>query len=560
MPLESLSAPITLLLHFSFTLKGHFLMPFVHMRTFSSYGPVDPELHFSVPRPELVDQCTEQLLGHPQKGGHYFTIWASRQTGKTWLMRQVAARIRQDYPEDYIVATMSMESVSMEDTELAERFLERVPLLFSDTFDLEIPPPKSWGEFRNAFHKKRGVFDKPVILFIDEFDSLPSKVIDAVVRAFRSLYLDRENNFLHALALIGVRSVLGFSSDRGSPFNIQRSLEVPRFTHEEVLDLYRQYQEESGQSIDPQVVEAVWKATRGQPGLTCWFGELLTEKYNPDPTQPLDYRAWKTVYRKALCVEPNNTILNMVAKARGKYKKYLMKMFTVSNVPFHIHQPWCNYLHLNGLLDSEKQVDDRGEDIEVCRFSSPFIQESICNALRDDLVNAPANLLPLDPFDDISDVYQGPKLELPALLRRYVEYLDRLQAKGINPWKGQPTRSDLRITEAVGHFHLYWWLMEAIGRKVIISPEFPTGNGKVDLHLQRDQKRGLIEIKVFTTLDALPDYREQAARYAGQVGLQEATLAIFVPGIGQEAGERLSGSEVCNGIQINVVAIGCLIE
>ena len=32
---------------------------------------------------------------------------------------------------------------------------------------------------------------------------------------------------LHGLALVGVRAVLGIDSDRGSPFNVQRSLHVP---------------------------------------------------------------------------------------------------------------------------------------------------------------------------------------------------------------------------------------------------------------------------------------------------------------------------------------------
>ncbi len=33
------------------------------MRTFSSYGPVDPELHYYVPRQELVNFAYQQLLG-----------------------------------------------------------------------------------------------------------------------------------------------------------------------------------------------------------------------------------------------------------------------------------------------------------------------------------------------------------------------------------------------------------------------------------------------------------------------------------------------------------------
>ncbi len=70
-------------------------------------------------------------------------------------------------------------------------------------------------------------------------------------------------------------------SQRGSPFNIQRSLHVPNFTPEEVTDLFEQYQAESGQRIDPEVIRAVYETTRGQPGLVGWFGELLTEKFNP---------------------------------------------------------------------------------------------------------------------------------------------------------------------------------------------------------------------------------------------------------------------------------------
>ena len=40
------------------------------MRKFSSYGPVDPEIHYYVPRQALVDFAYQQLLGdNPDKGG-----------------------------------------------------------------------------------------------------------------------------------------------------------------------------------------------------------------------------------------------------------------------------------------------------------------------------------------------------------------------------------------------------------------------------------------------------------------------------------------------------------
>ena len=76
---------------------------------------------------------------------------------------------------------------------------------------------------------------------------------------------------MHGLALIGVRAVLGVDSERGSPFNIQRSMYVLNFTKDEVYDLYNQYIEESGQRVEDEVIASVYRVTRGQPGLVCWF-------------------------------------------------------------------------------------------------------------------------------------------------------------------------------------------------------------------------------------------------------------------------------------------------
>ena len=141
--------------------------------------------HFCVPRRELVETCVEQLVGAPDKGGHYFTMWAPRQTGKTWLMRQAKKEIESRYADRFIVGAMS------------------------------------------------------------------------------------------------VQGVLGADSPRRSPFNVQRSLHVPNFSDDEVAELFRQYQAESGQEAQPAVVGEVLRVTRGQPGLIGWFGELLTELRPP---------------------------------------------------------------------------------------------------------------------------------------------------------------------------------------------------------------------------------------------------------------------------------------
>ncbi len=536
------------------------------VRRFFSYGPVDCKYHFCVKRSELVEQCFEQLIDIPDKGGHYFTIWAPRQTGKTWLMRQVKQEISRRYPDQFVVFNFSLGNLrGLQDREWDSA---KLPESLSDLLENELPGKpevRTWKAFSQLFSKANGLWDKPLILLIDEADTAPPSLLDLIVGRFRELYLSRENNRLHGLALIGVRAILGLDSRRGSPFNIQKSLHVPNFTLAEVEELYRQYQEESGQKIKPAVVEKVYQATRGQPGLVSWLGELLSEKYNPGQNQIIGLDTWELVWNMARFIEPNNTVMNLIAKARmTEYQGFLMELFTRPDMPFSFHTPIHNYLYLHGIVEPETIQQPDGRFVNICRFTSPFIQESLYYALSNELVGDSTPILALEPLDDLADVFnpapQGTTeggLDLPALLRRYKDYLARLKAKGINPWKEQPRRkTDLHLTEAVGHFHLYAWLQAAVGRQCVVSPEFPTGNGKVDLHLRCKDKQGVIEVKSFVDAYQATQDRMQAARYAKSLGLEKVTVAMFVPLDDETILEKLSVKEVRQGIQVTVVAIG----
>ncbi len=527
------------------------------MRRFHSYGPVDCERHFCVGRESLVEKCLDYLIGDPAKGGHYFTIWGPRQTGKTWLMREVIKVIRSRYDDRFLVGAMSMQGLVMKESEPDEAFLLRAPMLVELAFGIEIEAPDTWEQWQMAFSKSRGIFGKPVVLVIDEFDSLPPKVIDNLVRLFRNIYLNREAFNLHSLALIGVRAVLGIESERGSPFNIQRSLHVPNLTKDEVVDLFGQYRKESGQEVDPVVIEKVYQVTRGQPGLVSWFGELLTEKFNPGKDKKLDLLVWERTYGRACTTEWNNTILNLIKKAKGAYRPHVLELFAGSNVPFTLDADWCNYLYLHGIIDYESGIDSLGRETEICRFSNPFVQLRLYNTLTRDLVGDRTPILALDPLDDLSEVFDSQTLRMPALIRRYKDYLKRLKASGINPWKDQPRRVDMHLTEAAGHFHLYAWLREAVGRYCVISPEFPTGNGKVDLHLNCGGKAGIIEIKSFTDARQSRDAVRQAAGYAALLGSSSVVLVLFAPVEDETVLERLSGEQNLDGVVVTSFAISC---
>jgi hypothetical protein len=526
------------------------------MRHFCSYGPVNSKAHFCVQRQTLIATGVQQLIGSPEEeSGHYFTIWAPRQTGKTWLMRQIEQAISQQYPEEFTVFSFSLGALRgmsfspSENSDFPGRFGE----LIQDKLPGE-PPVNNWKQFFQLFSKKKGLWDRPLILLIDEVDTIPLSLLDLMVAQFREMYLDRQNNWLHGLALIGVRAVLGIESQRGSPFNIQRSLKVPNLTFEEVKELYRQYQDESGQQIEPTVVEKVYESTQGQPGLVSWFGELLTEKYNPGTV--IDMETWKIVWQNARFVEPNNTVMNLIAKAREpEYQQFLIKLFGNNNIPFSFHRPVCNYLYLHGII---KPFSITSPELgQICRFTSPFIQDCLYYALTDEIIGDERAILPLAPLDELSDVFTSSSLNIPALLTRYKDYLERLRAKGINPWKEQPRRkTDLHLIEAIGHFHLFSWLRDAVRDDCIVSPEFPAGNRQVDLHLRCGNQRGIIEVKSFVKHSQIKDAQDQAADYANKLSLDSVTIALFIPVLEETVLEQLSTTEVVNGIEVTVVAIG----
>jgi hypothetical protein len=262
---------------------------------------------------------------------------------------------------------------------------------------------------------------------------------------------------------------------------------------------------------------------------------------------------------KARFVEPNNTVMNLISKARDpEYHGFLMQLFTQSDVPFSFDDLLHNHLYMHGIISTETVEYLNGELAEICRFSSPFIQTRIYHALKRDIVNDTRLPLAIEAGDTLSDVFDPAKrnIDLPALLQRYKNYLIRLKAAGHDPWKQQPRRkTDFQLSEAVGHFHLYGWLQSA-ARRCIISPEFPTGNGKVDIHLRYEQKQGIIEIKSFVDNYQLNIDKGKAAQYATSLGLDNITMAVFVPVLDEDVLTKLSGVETINGVEVTVVAIG----
>ena len=500
------------------------------MRKFSSYGPVDKDLHYYAPRIALIDHAQNQLQGEdPTKGGHYITVWAPRQTGKSWVMREVIKRVRAE--DDFEIGVISLQSAKTitDEKRVLKLFVQRL----QDRFERNFPLVQTWEELGVLFTST--YFSKPLILIIDEFDALQETFINRFANEFRDMFLGRidessapsgeKKTLLHGLALIGVRSVLGIENITGSPFNVQRSVHIPNLEKEEVLQIFQDYQDESSQRIEPAVVRRIYDEMKGQPGLTCWLGELLTETHNRhDGDIIMD--DFEYTFSSALNAQPNNNILNIVSKAKQEqYKPIILEMFQAgSKLSFRYDDPITNYLYMNGVIDYEETRDKMGHYQQYLKFPSPFVQKRLFNYFSHDLFMGLKRLY--DPFTDLSNTMSDTHLDIVHIVRLYEDYLHKNRG-----WlfKNAPRRrTDEHIYEAVYHFSLYMYLIQFLQEYGSVVPEFPTGNGQIDLIIYYSNKVYPLEVKSFINRREHQESLKQAAKYGHKLKVSESWLITFI--------------------------------
>ncbi|MCU0286316.1 MAG: ATP-binding protein, partial [Acidobacteria bacterium] len=400
------------------------------MRRFTSYGPINPKLHYYMPRESLIEKAYLNMLGEvPSEGGHYFTVWAPRQTGKTWLMQQILHRLNKD-PRFHSLK-INLEILKRK-TNVGE-ILEILAKEIGDGLGKSFEGIDAGVKFQEIF--KKGVLDKPLILILDDFDAIDEIGINTIVGVFRNIYIQRRDEsdktteqktyLLHSVALIGVRSVLGINDEKGSLFNVQRNLHIPNLTHDEVKGLFEWYEKESGQTIDPEVIDRLFYETNGQPGLTGWFGELLTETYNRDTTAPITMKQFKFAYSNASNVLPSNNILNLISKVKkAPYRDLVIELFqTDEKIKFRFDNEELNYLYMNGVIEYESVETDMGETEFYCKFSSPFVQARLFNYFSWEIFNYLGVLI--HPLDTMEDAVTPEILNIRNIMKRYQAYLDK---------------------------------------------------------------------------------------------------------------------------------------
>ena len=255
------------------------------MRKFNTEGPVVTRRHYCVPPLERVDLAGILGLIRDER---YFVLHAPRQTGKTSTLLALRDLLNSGAEGNFrcVYANVEVAQTAREDVGRAMRaILSRMSngaLEIGDEYlarnargILEDAGPDD--ALTTALTRWSLADSRPLVLFIDEIDSLIGDSLIAVLRQLRAGYHQRPRSFPQSVVLCGVRDVRDYrirsNSENaviagGRAFNVRAgSLRLGDFTRAEVRALLAQHTTETGQAFEREALDAVWTGTRGQPWL-----------------------------------------------------------------------------------------------------------------------------------------------------------------------------------------------------------------------------------------------------------------------------------------------------
>ena len=256
------------------------------VRKFNTAGPVVAADHYCIPPLERIDLDAVLGLIRDKK---YFVLHAPRQTGKTSALLALRDLLNGSAQGEFRCVYANVEAgQAMRDnvtegmrTVLSQFALRASLTLGDDTLERVCSDAMNsagpGGALNLTLSRWAAADRKPLVLLIDEIDSLVGDTLLAVLRQLRSGYDQRPAAFPHSIILCGVRDVRDYrihstAEDRlvlgGSAFNIKsESLRLGDFSEREIRALLAQHTDATGQAFTEEAQALIGTRTAGQPWL-----------------------------------------------------------------------------------------------------------------------------------------------------------------------------------------------------------------------------------------------------------------------------------------------------
>ena len=274
------------------------------MRHFNTAGPIDPEQHYFIPPLERLELENVLKLINQMK---YFVLHAPRQTGKTTFLNSLCNELNRSGRFRSIYVNLEVGQTAREDVhEAARPVLGRLALAartilddyfikdnFQDFLDM-YGPHYALGQILTEWASMN---DQPLVLLIDEINTLVGNSLNSVLRQLRSGHPMRPSLFPQSVVLCGVGDVRDYRIHShsenevisgGGVFNVKaKSIRLGNFSVEETKSLLVQHTQETGQCWSDGTIEEVWRLSQGQPWLVNALADQACRKVS-DLGQPIE--------------------------------------------------------------------------------------------------------------------------------------------------------------------------------------------------------------------------------------------------------------------------------
>jgi hypothetical protein len=489
-------------------------------RWFNVAGPCRTDIHYMLPAAERVP-----LVPRLVRQQSYFVLHAPRQTGKTTAMLALAKALTAS--GQYVAALVSAEvgAPFNHDPGAAELAILAEWRLSLQT---QLPPalqPPPWpdaeagariGAALTAWAEQSPL---PVVLFIDEIDSLQDATLITLLRQLQAGYGRRPHAFPSALALVGLRDVRDYKVASGgstrlntaSPFNIKtRSLELGDFTAAEVVALYAQHTADTGQRFTPAALAEAFRLTEGQPWLVNALAKVAVEELAPDPATPITPELITAA--KEILIQRQDTHLDSLAeRLREPRVRAVIEPMLAGGALGNVPPDDLRFVQDLGLV--------RPNPHGGLLIANPIYREVVPRMLA---TTAQASLPAIAP----SWLDAHGALMPDALLAAFLAF-----------WRqhGEPLLGTAPYTEIAPHLVLMAFLHRVVNGAGTLEREYAIGRDRMDLCLRYGTITLGIELKVWR--DGRPDPlaagMEQLDGYLAGLDAATGWLVIFDQRSGQ---------------------------
>ena len=534
------------------------------MRSFGTYGYVRPEQHYIVPRTTEVADFINRV-----KAGRYIVLFAPRQTGKTTFFRLALNTLTAEdptyfpilldfqimrgatsavfYHRFYQMICMQIESIFEKrggaPSEALTQFLANTTL--NDDFSMLLFFNQLASLLDSDSHKEVPAF-KRVVLLIDEFDGIPRTVISNFLYSLRQIYLSQEMQCPYSVGIVGVKSIAQLDYDRSvSPFNIQDEFKLPNFTLEQIQELFQQYTNEVGQTFAPEVIASIHKQTAGQPFLVNRFGQILTEELDIPKTETFTMAHFSKAHAQLL-EEDNTNLTHLTTNIRRdrRFETLLMRITAAEeSVNFNLRDELISELFTYGVIA-------KGAD-GLCEILNPIYLYCILQTFKPLINGLEHEYLPEDTDAGFGDYLTlTGHIDLVSLLDNFRDFIGRA---GFRILQVPDTPR-----ESVGR-HLLLAYLDQFVKLVggVMHIEVQTGRGRMDLIINHNQRKYIVETKVWRGASRYQAGKKQLAAYLKLEGVREGYYVVFDHRV--EPKPRLE-TETVDGVKIRSYVIPVIQE